>query len=98
MLPLLLLLGIGVVAYRSISSLTSTSHLVAHTQQVLEHIAEVLSLMKDAETGQRGYIITADEAYLEPYQAGSVGVPTVIKELRQLTADNPSQQPRVATS
>ena len=92
-LPLLLLLGIGAVAYRSISSLTSTSLLVVHTQQVLEHIAAVLSLMKDAETGQRGYLITGDEAYLGPYQAGIASVPTVIKELRRLTADNPDQQP-----
>jgi methyl-accepting chemotaxis protein len=95
MLPLLLLLGIGVVAYRSISSLTSTNHLVAHTQQVLEHIAEVLSLMKDTETGQRGYIITGDEAFLGPYQSGIAGIPTAVKELRQLTADNPNQQPRL---
>jgi methyl-accepting chemotaxis protein len=95
MLPLLLLLGIGVVAYRSISSLTSTNHLVAHTQQVLEHIAAVLSLMKDTETGQRGYIITGDEAFLEPYKTGTAGVPSAVKELRQLTADNPNQQARL---
>jgi methyl-accepting chemotaxis protein len=95
MIPCLLLLGIGVVAYRSISSLTSTNHLVAHTQQVLEHIAEVLSVMKDAETGQRGYVITGDDAFLEPYQAGIGSVPNVVKDLRQLTADNPNHQTRL---
>jgi len=79
-LAFLLLLGIGGVSYRSISALTSTSQLVTHTHQVLEHIAEVLSLLKDAETGQRGYVITGDE---------------VGKELRQLTADNPNQQKRM---
>jgi methyl-accepting chemotaxis protein len=95
MFPLLLLLGIGAVAYRSISSLTDTSRLVAHSQQVLGDIAEVLSLLKDTETGQRGYIITGDEAYLEPYQAGVAGAPAVVKNLRQLTADNPNQQTRL---
>jgi methyl-accepting chemotaxis protein len=95
MFPLLLLLGIGTVAYRSITSLTGTSHLVAHTQQVLGDVAEVLSLMKDTETGQRGYLITGDDAYLEPYQAGVAGAPTVVKNLRQLTADNPNQQTRL---
>jgi methyl-accepting chemotaxis protein len=94
-LAFLLLLGIGAVAYRSIGSLTSTSHLVAHTHQVLEQIAEVLSLAKDAETGQRGYAITGDEAFLEPYQAGVSGIPSVIKDLRQLTSDNPNQQTRL---
>jgi methyl-accepting chemotaxis protein len=95
MLPLLLLLAIGVVAYRSISSLTSTNHHVAHSQQVLDHLAGVLSLLGDAETGQRGYIITGDEAFLEPYRSGVAGVPTVVKELRQLTADNPDRQSRL---
>lgn len=94
-LAFLLLLGIGAVAYRSITLLTATSHLVAHTHQVLEHVAEVLSLLKDAETGQRGYIITGDEAFLEPYQAGSTNVHAVVKELRELTADNPNQQKRI---
>jgi methyl-accepting chemotaxis protein len=94
-LAFLLLLGIGGVAYRSISLLTSTSQLVTHTHQVLEHIAEILSLLKDAETGQRGYIITGDEAFLEPYQAAISGVPSVVKELRQLTSDNADQQARL---
>lgn len=95
MIPCLLLVGIGAVAYRSISSLTSTSQLVAHTQQVMEHIAEVLSLLKDAETGQRGYVITGDEAFLDPYQAGISSIPNVVKDLRRLTADSPNQQTRL---
>jgi methyl-accepting chemotaxis protein len=90
-----MLAGIGAVAYRSISALTITSQLVTHTHQVMEHITEVLSLLKDAETGQRGYIITGDEAFLEPYQAGTTSVHTVVKELRELTADNPNQQKRI---
>jgi CHASE3 domain sensor protein len=94
-LAFLLLLAIGAVAYRSISLLTSTSKLVTHTHQVLEHIAEVLSLLKDAETGQRGYVITGDEAFLEPYQTGTTDIHSVVKELRELTADNPNQQKRI---
>lgn len=94
-LPIVLLAVIGAVAYRSIHSLTNTSHLVAHTHEVLEHVANVLSSLKDAETGQRGYVITGDEAYLEPYQAVVNSIPNVVKELRQLTADNPNQQKRI---
>ena len=75
--------------------LTETSHSVTHTHEVLEHIANVLSLLKDAETGQRGYVITGDEAFLEPYQTAVGSVPSVVKELRQLTADNPNQQKRL---
>jgi methyl-accepting chemotaxis protein len=94
-LAFLLLLGIGAVAYRSISSLTITSQSITHSYKVLEDIAEVFSLIKDAETGQRGYIITADEAFLEPYQIAVAGVPTVIKDLRQLTSDDANQQKRI---
>lgn len=94
-LAFLLLLGIGFVAYRSITSLTGTSHLVTHTYQVLDHVAEVLSLLKDAETGQRGFAITGDESFLEPYQSATGALHTVVKELRELTSDNPSQQKRI---
>jgi len=94
-LAFLLLAVIGAVAYRSISALTKTSQSVTHTHQVLEHVAEVLSLLKDAETGQRGYVITGDETFLEPYQAGTTNVHAVVKELRELTADNPNQQKRI---
>jgi methyl-accepting chemotaxis protein len=91
----LLLLGIGAVAYRSITSLTNTNQLITHTYKVLEDVAEVLSLLKDAETGQRGYVITGDDAFLEPYQTGIAGVSNMLKDLRELTSDNAHQQKRI---
>ena len=94
-LSLILLMAIGTVAYTNISKLTATSEWVTHTHEVLEHIAGVMSLLKDAETGQRGYVITGDEAFLEPYHTGSGAVLNVVKDLRKLTADNPNQQKRL---
>ena len=94
-LSFVLLLAIGAVSYRSINKLTDNDVWVTHTHEVLEHIAGVLNQLKDAETGQRGFVITGDEAYLEPYQSGSVQVGNVVKELRELTADNPNQQKRL---
>jgi methyl-accepting chemotaxis protein len=94
-LSLILLIAIGTVAYTNISKLTATGEWVTHTHDVLEHTAGVLSLLKDAETGQRGYVITGDEAFLEPYHTGSSGVLNVVKDLRKLTADNPNQQKRI---
>src|ERR1700723_1614309 len=93
-LSLILLIGIGTVAYTNISKLTATSEWVTHTHEVLEHIAGVMSLLKDAETGQRGYVITGDETFLEPYHTGSGDVVNQVKELQKLTADNPNQQKR----
>jgi methyl-accepting chemotaxis protein len=94
-LSLVLLIAIGAVSYLSITRLTRTSQWITHTHEVLEHIDRVLSLLKDAETGQRGYLITGDEALLEPYRTGSGGILDVVKELKTLTADNPNQQKRV---
>jgi CHASE3 domain sensor protein len=90
-----LLAVVGFVAYRSIDSLTRTSYQVAHTHLVLEKIAGVLSAMKDAETGQRGFIITGDDTFLEPYQTGTAAVGQLVNDLRQLTGDNPNQQQRI---
>lgn len=94
-LAFLLLVVIGAVAYRSINSLTDTSKSVTHTHEVLENISEMLSLLKDAETGQRGYIITGDQPFLEPYNNALNGLPKVVEKLRTLTADNPNQQKRI---
>jgi methyl-accepting chemotaxis protein len=90
-----LLLGIGSVAYRAIDTITKTSYWVAHTHSVLEHVAAVLSLLKDAETGQRGFVVTGDESYLEPYNAALPEIAKVKKDLRELTIDNANQQRRI---
>ncbi len=92
---LLILLVIGSFAYRSTNGLINNAGWVTHTYQVLENLEGVLSLMKDAETGQRGYIITGDESYLEPYQAAVRSIDQRVKEVRELTADNTRQQRRL---
>ncbi|HZL19787.1 MAG TPA: CHASE3 domain-containing protein [Polyangia bacterium] len=94
-LAFLLLAAIGTVAYRSIDTLTRTSYRAAHSHNVLEHIAGVLSLMKDAETGQRGFVISGDETFLAPYTEAIGSLDKVVRELRELTADNPGQQQRL---
>ena len=91
-----LLALIGVVSYRSIDSLTKSSYSVTRTNKVIESIVAVLSALKDAETGQRGFVITGDEAYLEPYRSGTAHVPELLDELRQLTAEDPNQTRRIA--
>jgi methyl-accepting chemotaxis protein len=92
---LVLLVAIGAVAYRALDVLTKTSSSVTHTHSVIEHVGRVLSMLKDAETGQRGYVITGDEAFLAPYSASADEVGKVVKDLRDLTIDNPNQQKRL---
>ena len=94
-LSVAMLLFVGAVAYRSIDALIEHNKRVTHTHLVLEKIATTLSLLKDAETGQRGFTITGDLAFLEPYEAAVGAIQAEIAELRRLTADNPRQHSRI---
>jgi PAS domain S-box-containing protein len=78
-------------AYRNIRQMNDDEQLVTHTQNVLNTLEGIISLAKDAETGQRGYIITGEPAYLEPYKAAIAEIDAKVKLLEQLTRDNPVQ-------
>jgi methyl-accepting chemotaxis protein len=90
----LMLVVIAVVSYRNIHGLIETDGWVTHTHLVRTGLADLLSELKDAETGQRGYLITGTEPYLEPYQSALVQIRRSFDEVRRLTADNPAQQRR----
>ena len=94
-LALLILVAIGVVAYQSIQNLTVTAGLVSRTHEVLGTLESVLSTIKDAETGQRGYLLVGEDRYLEPYTASQKAIDTELKDLREMTKDNPSQVRRM---
>jgi len=83
---------VGFIAYRGTHQLVETARAEAHTYQVLSGLDEILSLAKDAETGQRGYILTGEPRYLEPYQTAIKKIEQKTTDIRELTADNPSQQ------
>jgi methyl-accepting chemotaxis protein len=95
-LAFVLMALIGAMAYRSINTLADTSQMVAHTHIVLQRIADVLNVLQDAEIGGRGYIITGDERFLEPYQQSETKIVAVVNDLRAQVADNPDQQKRIA--
>jgi CHASE3 domain sensor protein len=67
---------------------------VVHTYRVINSAESLLSMMKDAETGERGYLLTGDESYLGPYNSAIAALPRGLKELKDLTSDNASQQAR----
>jgi CHASE3 domain sensor protein len=94
----LLLMGVVVAnacaSFWNISTLAATNRLTVHTHEVLTQIEETLSLLKDAETGQRGYLITGETRYLQPYEVAVAGIHQRFKDLRELTADNASQEAR----
>jgi methyl-accepting chemotaxis protein len=94
-LSILMLFLVGALGYRSIDGLIENNARVTHSHAVLEKIAALHSVMKDAETGQRGFVITGEESFLEPYDFGIKTVDVELAELRRLTVDTSRQQSRL---
>ncbi|MES2523969.1 MAG: CHASE3 domain-containing protein [Gemmatimonadota bacterium] len=89
----LVILGVvGSIAYLSVSRLVETSGTVWRTHQVLRLIEVTYSAIADAETGSRGYLLTGDTSYLEPYRAATVAIDDNLAALRQLTSSSPRQR------
>jgi len=83
------------LALRSVQVLSDSQYWVSHTWQVITGLERIISSAKDAETGSRGYVLTGEDAYLEPYTDAVHELPGEIDSVKQLTADNPVQQGRV---
>ncbi|MBD1922811.1 PAS domain S-box protein [Microcoleus sp. FACHB-831] len=94
-LATVLLVGVAAIAYRSINRLVETNERSKDTFTIIKQLDTVLSYVKDAETGQRGYILTENEDYLEPYRAGAGVVKEQVRILRELTANNTNQQRKI---
>jgi signal transduction histidine kinase/CheY-like chemotaxis protein len=81
---LLIALGV-VVSFWSFTQMKEAAEARTHASAVVASADEFLSALKDAETGQRGYLLTGDEAFLEPYLAVRDGLSGHLEELRRLT-------------
>lgn len=82
----------GFSSYQKTALLLSDAEQVAHTHEVITALDSILSAMKDAETGQRGFLITQDEQYLEPLNTARTNLKQIFIRTRDLTSDNPGQQ------
>ncbi|MHC5672252.1 response regulator [Nostoc sp.] len=86
---------IGIISYQSTNDLIETSRQENHSYQVLSELEDLNLQVTNAETGQRGYVITGKQSYLEPYNAATQVLAQKVNELQRLTADNPNQQSRL---
>ncbi len=84
------------LAFRSVQILDESQYWVAHTWQVINAIERIMGSMKDAESGNRGYILTGDPAYLNPYTQATRDLPDELHQVTELTVDNPSQQAQIS--
>ncbi|MGB6111392.1 MAG: CHASE3 domain-containing protein [Acidobacteriaceae bacterium] len=91
-LLLLILIANAFITRRQLAVQNANQSWVLHSRQVLFELSQVESLLKDAETGQRGFLYTGQPTYLQPYNVALMQIEPHLRNLSQLTADNPRQQ------
>lgn len=94
-LVLALIILLAIVSISSIRELIDTAKWVDHTHDVIERANSLSKLLVDMETGERGYLLVGEEAYLEPYDEGKRKFEKVLTEIKLLVGDNPEQVARL---
>jgi PAS domain S-box-containing protein len=87
-----ILLFVGWESYRYSVRVDEASDARKQSYETQLTLDEVVARLVDAETGQRGYLLTGDAAYLEPYREATKDLDQVMGQLKVLTAGNPNQQ------
>jgi len=95
-LSLLILVLSSALAFVSIMNVKHQTYWVNHTNLILQQSEKVISSLKDAETGQRGYLLTGSDFFLRPYHTAIDNIYKNVDSLQLLTHDNPEQQQRCA--
>src|SRR6266852_2604838 len=90
-----ILVFVGWQSYRNTARFAEAAQWREHTYEVLNSLDNAVGRLSDAETGQRGYLLTGEEAYLEPYRAAIKNIDQTIGDLKNLTSDNPNQQKHI---
>lgn len=92
-------LGVGVLSavlfVAMISYLLSVIQWVEHTDRVINSANEAVKLSVDLETGMRGFLITGDEHFLDPYEVAKPQILGQLRSLQGLVSDNPQQLDRL---
>jgi methyl-accepting chemotaxis protein len=93
--PTLVTLVTSVLLFRALAQTEHTSERVRHTGEVIAAAHQLVRAAVDAESGMRGYVITGDDSFLDPYRTGNSTFDTTAQQLRALVSDNPPQVTRV---
>ncbi|MEO7114712.1 MAG: response regulator [Caldimonas sp.] len=88
---------VAFVSYRSLTDRGLAASRVARSLELISQTQTLLSTVKEAESGQRGYLLTGAERYLEPYNAALARLTPVMARLRQLAGDDPRSRLRLDT-
>ena len=88
-------IGISAIGYSRLSAIELTNGMTEHSYKVLTELESVTTSMVNQETGLRGYLLSADPKFLEPFRAGQKAYRASFEAVRALTADNGEQQRRL---
>ena len=93
---LVLIIAVGLTSRAGMKSLNEANRWLEHTQEVKLNLRQILARLLDAETGQRGFLYTGQEQYLEPYAAATMAMQNDMERLREQISDNPLQLSRLS--
>jgi len=88
----LILLGVAFFSHKNSEKFIASNNLVDQTNKVLNEVSQILTAVTDAETGNRGFIITGDDVYLEPFKNAERTIGEHLDKVKELTKDNIIQQ------
>ncbi|QOZ10993.1 methyl-accepting chemotaxis protein [Bradyrhizobium sp. CCBAU 51765] len=91
----LVVAGSTAAIYNSLRVMDSTAKMTVHTYEVLEQLSDLVGAMVNSETGVRGYLVSADSAFLGPYESGQKQFQAAAAKVGSLTSDNAAQQKRL---
>jgi len=90
-----ILAGLAIFAVKSDDKFIDTTKWINHTHEVLHEFDEILTRTVDAETGVRGYVVTGNEVFLQPYNDAWASIRQHINIITNLTKDSPAEQKNI---
>ena len=87
----------GLIAFVNLQALEGSNQRIVQTHAAIVALDELLSRIQDAETGQRGFLLTSNETYLAPFRSALQEIPSKLQDIDRLTGDNSGQAERLAT-
>ncbi|WP_079210806.1 response regulator [Brucella pituitosa] len=85
----------GLVTYVNFQGLRVANQRIVETHRAIVSLQSLLSKLQDAETGQRGYLLTGEDSYLAPYRTALAAVDGQLEKVAERTKDNPGQRERL---
>lgn len=88
-------LVVGIASFENARRLTANNAAITSSYEIIAATTNLISLLKDAETGQRGFLLTGRDSYLEPYNNAVVAIPRANDSLRKILGEDKLQAARV---